>query len=55
MLIDMPSVKVFLNYPDMELVGDGLRNDLIIQYCDAIDEILSSGTYPNAVPGNIRV
>jgi hypothetical protein len=55
LLIDMPSVKVFLNYPDLELAGDGVRNDLIIQYCDAIDEILSSGTYPNAVAGNKNI
>lgn len=55
LLIDMPSVKVFLNYPDLELAGDGTRNDLLIQYCDAIDEIIASGTYPNAVAGNKNI
>ena len=55
LLLDMPSVKVFLNYPDMELIGDGVRNDLIIQYCDAIDEIVASGTYPNALAGSKNI
>jgi len=55
LLIDMPSVKVFLNYPDLQLAGDGTRNDLIIQYCDAIDEIVASGTYPNSAAGNKNI
>lgn len=55
LLIDMPTTKVFLNYPDLEIAGDGAKNDFLITYCDAIDEIVASGTYTNALAGNKNI